>query len=53
MGRRHVHGRLVRLQRDEAVLDLDTVAGRDEDLDDLDVGKITEVRNLQLDLVGH
>ena len=52
-GRRHVHGRLVGLQRDQRVLGLDRVALRDVDLDDRHVLEVADVRDLDLDrLVG-
>ena len=47
--RRHVHRRLVRLQRDQRILGLDRIAALDQHLDDRHVGEIADVRNLDLD----
>ena len=41
----HVHCRLVRLQRDQRVFHGDHIARRCDDLDDFNIGKITEVRD--------
>ncbi len=53
MRRRDIHRRLVRLERDESVLDGNLVAGRDEYFDDLDVREVAEVRDLEFDSLGH
>ncbi len=50
---RHVHRRLVRLQCDETVFTRNAVAGADEDLDDLDVAEIAQVRYDDIDTVRH
>ncbi len=41
--RRDLHGRLVALQGEQRLLGLDPVPGRDQDLDDLDVGEVPDV----------
>ena len=48
----HLHRRLVRLQRDQRVVDGNGIAGRDVDLDHRYVGEVADVRNLDL-LGGH
>ena len=50
--RRHVHRRLVGLEREQRVVDRHRVAGRDEDLDDRDVLEVADVRNFDRDGVG-
>src|SRR6185503_709888 len=45
---RNVHARLVGLQDDQRILGGDGVAGRDQDLDDRDVGEVPDVRDLDL-----
>ena len=52
-GRRHVHRRLVCLERDQRRLRLDDVAGLDQDLDDLDVLEFAEIRDALLDDAAH
>jgi len=47
--RRHVHGRLVRLQGDDRVVDGHGVARRDMDLDDGHVGEIADSGDANLD----
>ena len=47
--RRHVHRRLVRLERDERVLRLHGVARLDHDLDDRHVLEVADVRNFDFD----
>jgi hypothetical protein len=47
--RRHVHRRLVRLERNQRILDLDCVARFDQDLDHRHVGEVADVRNLDFD----
>ena len=46
--RGHVHARLVGLEHDQRVLGGDGVAGRDQHLDDGDVGEVPDVRDLDL-----
>ena len=46
---RHVHRRLVGLERQQRVVDRDGVSGRDVDLDDRDVGEVADVRDLDRD----
>ena len=46
---RHVHGRLVALQRDQRVVGLDRVARLDMDLDHRDVLEVPDVGHLDLD----
>ena len=43
--RRHVHARLLGLERHEPLLGRDVVAGLHENVDDLDAGEIAEIRN--------
>ena len=45
--RRDLHRRLVRLDRDQALLLRHVVPGLDQDLDDFDVLEIADIRNLQ------
>ena len=51
--RRHLHGRLVGLQRDQRILGLHLVARLDEDLDHRDVLEVTDVGNLDVDQTTH
>ena len=46
--RRNVHRRLVGLERNQRVLDRDHIAGRRQDLDNLDVLEVAKIRNRQL-----
>ena len=48
-GRRHVHRRLLGLERDERRVERDLVAGLHQDVDDLDVLEIAEVGNADFD----
>ena len=50
--RRHVHRRLVRLERDQRILGLHGVAGLDEDLDDRHVLEVADVGNAHLGDAG-
>ncbi len=52
-GRRHVHGRLVGLERDERRFDGDRIARLDQHLDDLDVAEIADVRHDDGGFPGH
>ena len=52
-GRRDVHRRLVGLERDQRVLGLDLVAGRDVDLDHRHVGEIPDVGDADFGDLGH
>jgi hypothetical protein len=47
--RRHFHRRLVRFQRDQALVLRDRLAGLDQNLDDRHALEIADVRNLDLD----
>ena len=48
--RRHVHRRLVRLERDERILGRDLVAGLHVHLDDVDGGEVPELGDPHFDL---
>ena len=52
MRRRNLHRRLVALDRDQALLDGDGVAGLDEDLDDRDIAEVADVGNPNVDSHG-
>jgi len=43
--RRHIHGGLIRLQRDQRILDRDRVPDRHEDLDHGYLAKVPDVRD--------
>ena len=51
--RRHLHGRLVGLQRNQGILGLHLVARLDEDLDHRDVLEVADVGNLDVDQTTH
>ena len=51
-GRRNLHRRLVRFDRDQRLLELDRVAGLDQQLDDRDVLEVADVRDLDFDRPG-
>ena len=51
--RRHVHRRLVRLDRDQRVFDGNAVSGCYQHLDDFDVLELAQVGNEQLYGIGH
>ena len=53
MGRRHLHGRLVALERDQSGVDIDVLARRDEHLDDIDGIEVADVRYDDADRIGH
>ena len=52
-GRRDLHGRLVRLDRDQRGFFPDGVAGLYEDLDDADFLEVADVGHLDFDGLGH
>ena len=51
--RRHVHRRLVGLERDQPVFARDTITRADKHFDDLDVREIAQVRYDNIDAVCH
>src|SRR4029078_1612164 len=48
-GRRHIHRRLFRFERDERVFRLDGIAGLDEHFDDGNVLEVADIRDFDFD----
>ena len=53
LGRRNLHRRLVRFERDQRLLLVDRIAGLDQHLDHLDILEVPDVGNLYLDGASH
>jgi len=52
-GRRHVHRRLVRLERDQRILGRDRIAGLHQNFDDRHVLEIADVGDFDFDDLAH